>query len=386
MPVRPIHKRGPMSLARNIPRLSWDRENLFNIWLRTNAESPLYRETQFNRSTKTIFQQRWTAKRLMQGYHAEHMGTKKFQRWFLPEILPTVRHGDEVKKTNDLAKWVEGKEKAGGRTIAEKLMAETAEAARSPVGSLMWSEVERRLDVLIFRACFATSVWQARSYITQGHVKVNGYVVRNANVQLKPGDIFSINPSAIPMLRKVDHDQKPRWRKFVSTADAQAQAQAVKAAGAAVAAEVEAAEGAEGASAEASEGAEAAAEGEAAVQAEAEAEAEPTEKKSFKEVKAEKRAARTADEDKGTYFYLPEYASPHIFVPAYILPSFLTCSAVYVRHPTARPGYSEIPTPYDADGPLQSLTWEWFQQVAPRMKPKRRARLMNPQRTQDRRP
>jgi prophage antirepressor-like protein len=91
------------------------------------------------------------------------MGTKKFQRWFLPEILPTVRHGDEVKRTNDLAKWVEGKEKAGGRTIAEKLMAETAEEARSPVGSLMWSEVE--------------SVWQARSYITQGHVKVNGYVV-----------------------------------------------------------------------------------------------------------------------------------------------------------------------------------------------------------------
>lgn len=105
------------------------------------------------------------------------MGTKKFQRWFLPEILPTVRHGDEIKRTNDLAKWVEGKEKAGGRTLAEKLMAETAEEARSPVGSLMWSEVERRLDVLIFRACFATSVWQARSYITQGHVKVNGYVV-----------------------------------------------------------------------------------------------------------------------------------------------------------------------------------------------------------------
>lgn len=184
------------------------------------------------------------------------------------------------------------------------------------------------------------------------------------------------------MLKKIQHEQKPRWRKFVSEADAKAQALSVKAAGAAVVAEVEAAAEAaeEAASAEAAEGAEAAAEGEAA-----EGE-EVAEKKSFKEVKAEKRAARAAEEDKGTYFYLPEYASPHIFVPAYILPSFLTCSAVYVRHPTARPGYSEIPTPYDADGPLQSLSWEWFQQVAPRMKPKRRARLMNPQRTQDRRP
>lgn len=197
------------------------------------------------------------------------------------------------------------------------------------------------------------------------------------------------------MLKKVDHEQKPRWRKFVSEADAKVQSQSVKAAGAAVAAEVEAAseaasEATEGAesegpvaeAAEAAQGAEAA----ASEPAEAEAEAESTENKSFKAVKAEKRAARAAEEDKGTYFYLPEYASPHIFVPAYILPSYLTCSAVYVRHPTARPGYSEIPTPYDADGPLQSLSWEWFQQVAPRMKPKRRARLMNPQRTQDRRP
>jgi len=116
-----------------------------------------------------------------------------------------------------------------------------------------------------------------------------------------------------------------------------------------------------------------------------EAEAALSEKRKAKDAaaKAAKDVPFSVDAN-GTHFTLPDYASPHIFVPAYILPSYLTCSAVYVRHPTARPGYSEIPSPYDAGGEVNSLTWEWYQRVAPRMRPNRRARLMNPQREQDR--
>jgi ribosomal protein S4 len=76
--------------------------------------------------------------------------------------------------------------------------------------------------------------------------------------------------------------------------------------------------------------------------------------------------------DKGlTPFNLPAYASPFIFVPAYLEVSFPTCSVVYVRHPTARPGYSEIPTPYDADGEVVRLVWEWYSKVRPRNRSKR---------------
>jgi hypothetical protein len=56
-----------------------------------------------------------------------------------------------------------------------------------------------------------------------------------------------------------------------------------------------------------------------------------------------------------TPFNLPQYTSPFIFIPAYAEVSFPTCSAIYLRHPTARPGYSEIPTPYDADGEVIRL-------------------------------
>jgi len=72
-----------------------------------------------------------------------------------------------------------------------------------------------------------------------------------------------------------------------------------------------------------------------------------------------------------TPFNLPAYASPFIFVPAYLEVSFPTCSVVYVRHPTARPGYSEIPTPYDADGEVVRLAWEWYSKVRPRNRSKR---------------
>ena len=71
-----------------------------------------------------------------------------------------------------------------------------------------------------------------------------------------------------------------------------------------------------------------------------------------------------------TPFALPHYASPWLFIPAYIEPQFTTCSAIYVRHPTARPGYSEIPTPYDADGALIRYAWEWYVQRRPRLRSK----------------
>ncbi|KAG6823077.1 hypothetical protein H0H93_004280, partial [Arthromyces matolae] len=76
--------------------------------------------------------------------------------------------------------------------------------------------------------------------------------------------------------------------------------------------------------------------------------------------------------DKPTYnltpFYLPHFSSPWLFIPAYIEANFATCSAIYVRHPTARPGYSEIPTPYDADGEVVRFAWEWYVQRRTRVR------------------
>jgi len=65
-------------------------------------------------------------------------------------------------------------------------------------------------------------------------------------------------------------------------------------------------------------------------------------------------------------FKFPSYASPFLFLPAYIEANFSTCSAIYVRHPTARPGYSEVPSPYDAGGEVMRFAWEWYAKNRPR--------------------
>lgn len=83
--------------------------------------------------------------------------------------------------------------------------------------------------------------------------------------------------------------------------------------------------------------------------------------------KPKKKAPKGSDL---TPFNLPDYASPFIFIPAYLEVSFPTCSTVYLRHPTARPGYSEVPTPFDADGEVVRLAWEWYAKVRPRMRSK----------------
>lgn len=92
-----------------------------------------------------------------------------------------------------------------------------------------------------------------------------------------------------------------------------------------------------------------------------------------KESPSERRAREAEASGKLTPFHLPAYASPFLFVPAYIEPSFLTCSAIYVRHPTARPGYSEIPSPWDADGEIMRFAWEWYARRRPRVRSKRQA-------------
>ena len=84
--------------------------------------------------------------------------------------------------------------------------------------------------------------------------------------------------------------------------------------------------------------------------------------------KPKPKTITNTEASKATPFFLPQYASPWLYIPAYIEVSFATCSAVYVRHPTARPGYSEIPTPYDADGAVIRFAWEWYVQRKPRMR------------------
>lgn len=110
---------------------------------------------------------------------------------------------------------------------------------------------------------------------------------------------------------------------------------------------------------------------EVAAEATSALESDPTETPASTQKSAEKPTETSSETDKGlTPFNLPPYAAPFIFIPAYIEVSFATCSAIFVRRPTARYNYSEIPSPYEADGEIMRLTWEWYNKVRPRMRSK----------------
>jgi ribosomal protein S4 len=59
-----------------------------------------------------------------------------------------------------------GLEKPGRRS--------TSSAPRTPFTQMTFAPLERRLDVAIFRALFASSTRQARQFVVHGAVTVNG--------------------------------------------------------------------------------------------------------------------------------------------------------------------------------------------------------------------
>ncbi|THH01029.1 hypothetical protein EW026_g1601 [Hermanssonia centrifuga] len=153
----------------------------------------------------------------------------------------------------------------------------------------------------------ARSVYDARRLVIHGKVLLNGKKHTAANTRLAPGDMVTVDPAAIPFL------QRPARAKAKETSD---------------------------------------------VKASSESESSETDESgvfSTKPILKEDSKYKQTQ----TYFKLPSYAAPFIFIPAYLEVSFATCSAIYLRHPTARPGYSELPTPYAADGDIINFAWEW---------------------------
>ncbi|KAG6883116.1 hypothetical protein C0993_007766 [Termitomyces sp. T159_Od127] len=352
-----MRDKGVFSIKRALPRMvlfSWTPKNLYNLYLRTDG--PRKREITFKSASSTLFQQRWRSKAVVRAYHGDFIKEKVFKRWFLPETLPDVRPkrkvlGDDKASLEEFA-LRKKKEKALAEEEAIKGMA--------PVGSLMFSEVERRLDIFLFRCCFVHSVYEARRLIIHGNVKLNGKKHQNANTRLAPGDMVSVDPSAIrffkPPPNKDNWYDVNNYEQYVKDAEAKAQAKAEKQA-----------------------------KKQAKQATEASGQAEPTVAESAlvtellgEEEKPEEKEEKTPLRPKLdlTPFYLPHFASPWLFIPAYIEPNFATCSAIYVRHPTARPGYSEIPTPYDADGEVVRFAWEWYVQRRPRVRSKARLARM----------
>lgn len=72
----------------------------------------------------------------------------------------------------------DGSELASGRGSGREVLPKSAEKedkrGQIPYMNMVYSPIERRLDMAVWRALFASSARQARQFVIHGNVKVNG--------------------------------------------------------------------------------------------------------------------------------------------------------------------------------------------------------------------
>ncbi|KAG4305376.1 hypothetical protein PORY_000932 [Pneumocystis oryctolagi] len=132
-------------------RMSWSKKNLYNM---TRKTIPIY--------GGTMYKQMWNAKRETRAYHGEMLREHQWKRLFSIGEM-------EKKKTRELS------------------------------ASNVYSILERRIDTVIHRALFASSIKQARQMVIHGKVKINGKKITSPGHFLEPGDMFSAD--ALTVLR-----------------------------------------------------------------------------------------------------------------------------------------------------------------------------------------
>ncbi|KND04176.1 mitochondrial 37S ribosomal protein NAM9 [Spizellomyces punctatus DAOM BR117] len=163
----------PFDPNRALIRMSWNKYNLYALATR-NAPEDLTR--------KSVFQQKWTAKRELRAYHVPNITERQLIQRHWSARLPLQQ-----------------------MTQAEK-------DRLPPVQALAFAETERRLDVVVFRSHFASSIWQARSFVIQGHVKVNGKPCAYPARSLEDGDMVTVDYNVVPTIGK-DDSGKPIFKR-----------------------------------------------------------------------------------------------------------------------------------------------------------------------------
>jgi len=184
-------------------RQSWNKYNLFNLAKVNPKVGP----------ARTFFQQKWTAKSHLRGYHGAHIRERDWARMFSRRILSTVDldpsylaryDGSEQSAGRGSGKQIDPKSGEGPVNAANFSQTEALrrrlEARRKPVEphqmranpglvydepvhkmtpymQMTFAPLERRLDTAIFRAMFASSTLQARQFCIHGAVTVNGQKV-----------------------------------------------------------------------------------------------------------------------------------------------------------------------------------------------------------------
>ena len=115
------------------------------------------------------------------------------------------QHGQRRKsKLSDFGIQLRAKQKLKGYygDVTEKQFRRAyAEAARmkGDTGQNLIGILEQRLDMIVYRAKFAPTIFAARQIVSHGHIRVNGVKCNVASRRVKPDDIISLGSKAQEM-------------------------------------------------------------------------------------------------------------------------------------------------------------------------------------------
>ena len=115
------------------------------------------------------------------------------------------QHGQRRKgKTSDYGIQLKAKQKLKGYygDVTEKQFKKAyIEAARmkGDTGQNLIGLLERRLDMVVYRAKFAPTIWAARQLVSHGHIRVNGVKCNIASRKVNVGDVVELGSKAQEM-------------------------------------------------------------------------------------------------------------------------------------------------------------------------------------------
>ncbi|KAI1941303.1 hypothetical protein LOZ66_001818 [Ophidiomyces ophidiicola] len=184
-----MRNRCTFSLRKPKVRQSWNKYNLYN----------LYRAKLPQTANRTFFQQKWTAKAMARGYHGEQIREGQWELMFARRLRSVVPMDARYLARNDGSRESDGRgsglERSPSRGGVEGVLRRKLQPI--PYMQMTFAPMERRLDVAIFRAMFASSTRQARQFVIHGFVTVNGKKMKHAGYLLNPGDLFQVQTERV---------------------------------------------------------------------------------------------------------------------------------------------------------------------------------------------
>ena len=125
------------------------------------------------------------------------------------------QHGQRRKgKLSDYGLQLRAKQKLKGYygDITEKQFKrayQEADRMKGDTSQNLIGLLERRLDMVVYRAKFATTIFAARQIVSHGHIRVNGVKCNIASRLIQPGDVVSLGNKAKEMALVIEAQSLP---------------------------------------------------------------------------------------------------------------------------------------------------------------------------------